>query len=338
MRIGSVNYCTSQGLGHLMKDFYDNGVVTDVMMVAHGSRTNHPEWYPPGTPMITSFREPDQLKRLFDFCGTMGAMLFFETPFYWPVLAHCRAAGVRTYIVPMYECTPRQIPFHPHRWLCPSLLDVQYFPGNPMVEVPVKVEWKQRTTAKRFLHNAGNLGLRNRNGTREILQAMKYVKSPVEMTVRAQDVRGMAELLNEFPQQWKDSRVKFKLGTVPREELFSANYDVFIMAEKFNGLSLPLREARAAGMLVMTSNRFPMNTWLPSYPLIHVHDYQKASISRTGAYMEYDEAIIRPLDIAMKIDEIYGQDISAYSVIGGAWARELSWERLKPVWMEELSR
>ena len=38
---------------------------------------------------------------------------------------------------------------------------------------------------------------------------------------------------------------------------------MFVFPEKFNGLSLPLQEARAAGMLVLATDRFPMNTWLP---------------------------------------------------------------------------
>ena len=88
-------------------------------------------------------------------------------------------------------------------------------------------------------------------------------------------------------------------------------------------------------MLVMTSDRFPMNTWLPREPLIPVEKYTVASIS--GAYKEFQEATVRPEDIAAKIDQVYDMDITEYSRSGKAWAEENSWELLKPRWVEALS-
>lgn len=43
MRVGCVSYCTEQGLSHIMRSFYQAGVVTDPLIVVH-SRKNHFEW------------------------------------------------------------------------------------------------------------------------------------------------------------------------------------------------------------------------------------------------------------------------------------------------------
>ena len=340
MRVGSIGYATDQGIAHLMKSFYDAGVVTDVAIFHHSSRTNHPEWYKPDDVFGTIARKPFDWPEIREWLKQHDAMLFFETPFDWTVIPWCQDNGIRTYIMPMYECTPRQIPYQPHRWLCPSVLDLDYFAkydNAQFIEVPVEpVEWHQRSKALRFLHNGGNLGLRGHKGTLEIIQAMKYVTKPVELTIRSQDTAGLTKIIRQEPWIKSDKRVRFHPGEFKRSSLFDPAHDVFIMAEKYNGLSLPLREARAAGMYVMTSDRYPMNTWLPKEALIPVGSYHRACIS--GAYMEYDEARVSPQQIAAKIDEVYGRDISMYSRAGKIWADRMSWSTLKAEWLEALSK
>lgn len=348
MRIGTICYATDQGIGHLPKWFYDAGVITDVTVFHHSARVNHPEWYPPGTRVVAQ-RPYD--KELLDWAASMDAMLFFETPFDWSVIDHCNQRGVRTYVVPMYECTPRTVPHQPHRWLCPSKLDCHYFPGSPFVPIPVPpgIRWELRERVTRFLHNGGNLGLRGHKGTLEILQAWKLCRQPIDLTVRAQDAIGLRRLLRQTGLDRRMSakdqyivnaieengkRLTIDMADRAWEELFDG-FDAFVMAEKYNGLSLPLMEARAAGMLVVTSDRFPMNDWLPSWPLIEVERYERACIS--GAYLEYDEAVVKPEAVAERLDALHDQNVSLYSITGREWAEANSWERLKPVWLEHLS-
>jgi glycosyltransferase involved in cell wall biosynthesis len=157
---------------------------------------------------------------------------------------------------------------------------------------------------------------------------MRYVKSPIQLIIRSQK-----------PLEWgipDDSRIKVEIGTFPRETLYTQG-DVFIFPEKFNGLSLPLQEAYASGMLVCSSNRFPMNTWLPNENLIQVKESRKNRIG--PAYFEYEEAIIDPQLVAEKIDEIYQLDelsIRKYSSWGIHWGKQLSWEFSKPRYLNLL--
>lgn len=333
MRVGTVCYSTEQGLGYLAKSFYDAGVITEVMLIHYPRRKNHLEWYPPETTQLTSRPFTDeQVDRWLD---KVDIVLFFETPFDWSFVAKCRERGVKTALMPMYEWHLINPPYPMDGYINPSLLDQQYFPHGTFIPVPVDpTTWQLRSLARKFLHNAGHIGCRGHKGTLEILQAMQYVRSPISLTVRSQNEAGLEQLVDRVPIIREDARVQLDYADYPYEKLFD-DHDVFIMAEKFNGLSLPLQEARAAGMVVVTSNRFPMNVWLPEWCLIPVHHYSYG-VQTQGGNLKFDEAIVEPKAIAETIDMLYNRDIQQYSLGGLDWAKRTSWEVLKPRYLEAL--
>ncbi len=333
MKVGTICYATSRGLGHLAKGFYDHGLITDVCTVQHPSVPTNWEWYP-NTPVIDLRKVGrDGLTNAFlrQFCEGEDAMLFFETPFDWSLMDHCRGLGVRTYLVTMYECTPAHHS-KPYKYLCPSRLDLEYFPGGQLVQLPVEYPWRQRVVAEHFVHNGGYLGLRGREGTTILIDAMQYVKSPIRLTIRVQENVSSAYQL----MMAKDKRIEYVPQCVSYEQLYGEG-DVAVMPQKFNGCSLPLMEAYASGMLVMTTNRFPANTWLPNEPMIPVAGYNRG-VQVGGPYMKFDEAIIEPRTIAETIDAWYGRNIEAHSLLGKYWAEANSWDKLVPTWKELLSR
>lgn len=318
-------YATEQGLGVLAKAFYDHQIITDVAALRHPSYANlNTAWYP-NSLFIENLRNGRELRKLTDFCLSMDALLFFETPFAWEIIPKAREAKIKTVLMPMYECTPKPCPYEPDYYFCPSLLDLKYYPDrSKFIPVPVEMPWKQRDKARVFVHNAGRGGLNQRNGTGVLLDAIKYVKSPIKLIIRSQK-----------PLQWttEDPRVEIRIGSISQEALY-ADGDVFIFPEKFNGLSLPLQEAAAAGMLVMAGDRFPMNTWLPTDPLIPVLRYEKERIA--GRCPEYDAAIYDPTDIAKTIDAWYDKDIREYSAHGKYYSQINSWRTLGPRYLRYL--
>jgi hypothetical protein len=303
MRIGSIVLATDQGLGYLAKDFYDAGLITEVFIWPHSSRVNHHDWYPNASSSIE------------EMLTKIDTLILFEEAFDWKVIPRARELGIKTVLMPMYECTRSPLPYIPDLILTPSDLDQKYFPNGTRINVPVPeyIEWKLREKAKVFVHNAGNGGLGGRNGTKELLEAMKFVKSPIKLIVRSQSLNLKSD----------DPRVTVEHANLPRKHLYSVG-DVFIFPEKFNGLSLPIQEAFASGMLIMCGDRFPMNTWLPKGPLIPIEKYQKERIAT-----EFDSAVIRPEDIAKSIDIWYNRDITGYSLMGKNFKKENSWKILK---------
>jgi len=333
MKVGTLCYATDSGLGILAKSFYDHGVVTHPVVVRHGKHQTHEDWYP-GAPVLGNL----DLSRIGEVLPDVDVMLFFETPFVWPLVDYCRKIGVKTALMVMHECLHQEVWRHkPDLFLCPSDLDDRVVEKElyerrlgliSRINVPVEVPWRQRTRVEVFVHNAGHGGLRGRNGTKELIEALPLIKSNAKVMIRSQGSQqfsvAWSVLENEtltYDGLWKDGG----LG------------DVFVFPEKFNGLSLPLQEARAAGMLVMGTNRFPMNRWLPTEPLVPSYSFTR---QRIGApYTEFDEAVVAPQDIAAAIDRWYGRDITEYSLAGRRWAEENSWAALGPKYkaiLEEL--
>lgn len=340
MRVGSLGYCTQQGLGYLHKTFFDNGIITDPMISLHPKRQNHFSWFPPCTPRVSSRRAADS--KVDEVLNSVQVMLFFETPFDWSLINRCRERGVKTVLIPMYEWTPERWPSKPDALFCPSLLDLDYFKDEfpegccPFIPIPVETKyWKLRHAALRFLHNAGNIGHREHKGTRQLLEAVKFVENPnFRLTVRGQDTRALESIVNDTKVR-EDSRVTVQLEEIPYATLWD-DHDVYIAPEKFNGLSLPLQEAFAAGLLVITTDRYPHNIWLPEGPLVPVEGSHKVRVSR--GCKEIEESIVSPESIAKVIDHWYGKSILVHSLLGHKWAVNNSWYKLKHVYAEGLER
>lgn len=327
MRVGTVCYATTQGLGVLAKQFYDAGIIQEVLIYKHpDGRSTHTEWYPPGTPVMA--RPPFRGPAVEDFLRKVDIVLFFETPFDWAFPRMCRQRRIKTALIPMYEWHLERAPTTFDLYINPSLLDQQYFPHGTFLPIPaVSGIWKQRQTARRFVHNSGHIGSRNHKGTEELLKSLPYIKSPIELTITSQET-SLNRLIDSVPQAREDNRVTFRIADNLDYTSLFAEGDVYIAPEKYNGLSLPLQEAFAAGLAVMTTDRFPMNTWLPQEVLIPVERYDRAQTQ--GGHLMFDEAIVNPEAIANKIDEWYDKDITYLSQQGRDWAVANSWEVLGP--------
>lgn len=345
MRVGTVCYATRQGIGVIAKNFYDAGLVTDVMTFRHSKYPAVGDWYPPGT--IELVGRPFNGPAVDRWLEPLDWVLFVETPFDWGFPQYCRDRGKKTAIVPMYEWWPRNPPHQFDRIIAPSLLDRDLIPGSVYCPIPLQErKWVQRSRARRFLHNAGHVGCDEHKGTRQILEAVHHLRNPLDLTVRVQP-EAATEFVRVLDQTgWTKNYERFSIGhnkegtlTVRIEEahhdLYPDDYDVFIMAEKRNGESLPLKEARASGMVVMTTDRYPMNTWLDRDYLIPAKRTYRTRTS--GAYLEFDQCEVDPEDIAAKMDAVYDSDVSEESLRGREWARENSWEKLMPAWRNLLS-
>jgi hypothetical protein len=342
LKVGSLVLATEQGLGYLAKMFWDNGIFNRAAVIAHGRHGTHWDWYGDKALKINSLT--GQRQELFDWASSLDVLLCFETPFVWdlfnPINRCSSKHWPRIILMPMHECFHQQgyKAWHrPDLMLCPSLLDLQTFERNfscLYLPVPIdqRVKWRQRTRAELFVHNAGHGGLRGRNGTAEFLKALRLVKSKANFLVRSQEpIQGNGGLNTTLG----GGHIEYRIGTEPFERLWDEG-DVFLFPEKFNGLSLPLQEARAAGMLVMATDRFPNNAYLPHAPLIPTRG---SRVERVGPpYQMFDEAIVDPADIAVMIDRWYGKSIEAYSLSGREWGKSMSWDNLGPVYRELMLR
>ena len=315
--IGSIVLSCNTGLGILSKSFYDNGIIHKVILANHSTYPSNKHWY----------KEEDVCITLTEFINKVDILLCFEVPnpeniMDWGIVKMFKDAGKKVAIMPMYESTPFPIPKEvmPDIWLFPSELDRDFYNERGvqghLVRVPVDVKSEYRTTIKKFIHNSGSSGSQNldRNGTELLIRALPKINSEVQIIIRSRDINFNIN----------DPRVKVETGDLAYEDLWKEG-DAFIFVESYNGLSLPLQEAYAAGMFVIAGDRYPINAWLPKEGLIkpdsvknikYVFDIiQKAS---------YDSN-----RLAEKINYWHGKDISEYSRKGVRWGKRNSWARLK---------
>lgn len=329
MNIGSIGYACHSGLGHLLKDFYDHGIIQKVLLVRHPNYPNHPEWYG---------REHSYDRGSYRrFLDGLDALLLFENAFLWDVVKYARIRGIKIILQPNYEYTPFPIPVKPDLVMCPSLLDQDYYKDDYQtchLPTPVNLKanpWKHRQTARVFVHNAGHGGRGFRNGTEEILQSIPLIKSDIRLIIRGQPEEPRIRKLLKQCRTLTDPRVTVVSKEVATLEELWRDGDVSLDAQKYNGQSLPLQEAFASGMLVMSTDRYPMNTWLPVEPLIRPKMYVDDRIAVT-----FKRAVVTPDAIAEKVDSWYGKDISAFSLDGEQYGKDNCWEMMKPVYLKVL--
>ena len=319
-KIGTICYATNSGLGILAKEFFDNDVVHEILVIKHPLLENfYHSWYPGAR--VTDINPPDQIVE--EFVKNIDVLLLFETGFSNNICNIAKNNNVKVVLMPMYECSP--LLNKPDALIAVSDLDYDYckdlYPDIPVVRINVpahsKINWKQRTIAKKFFHNAGNISFFDRNGTFALINAMSFVKSPIKLQIRCQN----KDIL-------PTDKIELLSKNMPFDEIWDEN-DCFIFVERYNGLSMPLQESFSAGCLVIAGNRKPVNSWLPKAPLVDPQNYQVHSIQ---PHLNFLCANYNPIEIAKKIDEFFETDITKFSLAGKVWGEENSWSNLRNVY------
>ena len=322
--VGAIVRNANSGLGNLSWDFYRHGLIQKCLIVPENNGEHEfPERFGNNTRVATG---PRFSKRDLDWLlDGIDSLLIFESPYQPFVFRIAKEKGVKTFFMPMHEA---RIDFHgsnPDVVLCVSDLEMEKnYPGEKIrINVPVdteKVKWRLREKAEVFVHNAGHGGIGGRNGTSELVNCIPDIKSDLSIIIRSQGIHFDIE----------DDRVDFRYENVKNYWDLWKEGDVFVLPDKFSGLSLPLQEAFASGMLIITTDRHPLNKWLPTAPMIPV--------KKLGVWNNIEMALFDPEDIAKTLDAWYNKDIKEYSLLGKAFAEENSWKKLLPKYKEILTK
>mgnify|MGYP003120005677 CR=1 FL=1 len=288
--VGSPVYTIDSGLGKLAQSFYDAGIIQKVLLNNHTSRGMNPDRYP----------DRDSYRCYKTFLSNIDTLFILEHPLS-PIgckkeqfLSEAKQRGIKIVLMPMYECTDRELLKFADAVICPSLLDLTKY-----------MDGRSGPVAK-------------------LVQALPLIKSKnIKIIIRAQDDcwpetdRALSEA-EKIKDKVSPSVEVFK-GNIPQDELW--NGDVFVFPEKFNGLSLPIQEAYSSGMGIMCSDRFPMNSWLPRDMMITIRSYEPPrKMFPNLKSCEYEAAIVDPIDIASCIDLWANKDITHLSKMGKDWA------------------
>ncbi|HJT33799.1 MAG TPA: hypothetical protein VJ783_17260 [Pirellulales bacterium] len=280
-------------------------------------------------------------------CEGADVVLSFETWYGDTVPRTARQLGVKTVLVPMYECCPADAAELrlTDLVICPTALDDaemrRHTPGlqaadKALLAVPFdtrRIAFHHRRRATTFMHHMGHGGLGGRNGTARVIAAWRYVKSDARLILRHQ-----SPLPLSVP---RDSRVTI-IDDAPADywQLWNETGDIYLHPTCWDALSLPMHEALASGMPVMTT-RF----W-PHYDLVRDRRVLRGNLPISSQRLAIAPARTRwqricrtitayettPPAIAAAVDAVYGQDIRAASDEARHHAERHSWQRLGPAW------
>jgi len=334
MRIGLITRADNTGLGMLSWEFYTNlkNLITKVVIVdcqAFKIFTERFNFFP-GRDGFSEVKTQGQLDiRFWDsFLKDLDVLLAIETPYNWIAFLLAKQKGVKTVLIPMFEGNDKPLDFYPDLIACPSMLDYESFRGEPsrleLIPLPVnreRVKYKKRTKAMTFLHNMGHGGLHGRTGTQRLLEAIPLVKN--------QNIKFFINSQVDFNYS-RDPRLKVNVGNIRNYWDLWNEGDVFILPAKFGMISMPVQEALAAGMPVLTADIFPFKGWLPDEWLIPYKMGQNVKLVRREIfYADFDPAVI-----AQKIDQWAEINMEKESEKANQLADAISWEILKPKWIK----
>ncbi len=330
VRLGLIARADSRGLGVQTKAVFDNLRPDATLVVDCPSANPLPlrhDWYPDATWVKGLPTEGDLRCWLAD----VDVVYTAETGYGQALWSEADRAGVRTVLHANYEFIDRRD--RPTLWAAPSMWHFDEFP-EPRRFLPVPIDLTQFPTrqpqarATRFLHVIGRPAVHDRNGTADLLDALDYVQSPIEVTLTCQDEHYVSGLLasRRLP---RNVHMHVRTGDVANNVDLYADQDVLVMPRRFGGLCLPVNEALGAGMPVIMPDISPNNSWLPS-------DWLVPAESR-GEFRAKTRVEIFSVDhraLAAKIDQLATdpQFYSASADTAVRMAKELSWSEQAPAY------
>ena len=126
MKIGTINYATRSGLGILTKEFWENEVINDILVILHPDQGWYPdhsaEWYP--NKATTQINDYD-VKLLENYIKRLDILFLFETGFFNETIQLAKKHNIPVVVMPMYEWSP--FPMDADLFIVPSQLDYDYY-------------------------------------------------------------------------------------------------------------------------------------------------------------------------------------------------------------------
>jgi glycosyltransferase involved in cell wall biosynthesis len=329
-----------RGLGRLTQDFFthmapDRTLVVDMAAHARGF-AQHLDRYPGATVVrFNGGRFNDRMLEHF-FTG-LDVAVMYETAYDHRAYAVARSVGCATVLMAMPEFhrhLTERLPAPDAVWVPTGWLLDRFPAGTPVVPVPVEreaAEGGERGIGEplRVLHVAGHRATGDRNGTLVLLAALAHLRGPVSVRVISQDQHPV-----RLPRTAPGVTVEVVLGGMGDHHRLYDGADVLVMPRRYGGLCLPVQEALAAGLGVVMTDCAPNREW----PIAPVRSRPGTMIHTPGGPIRLHDA--DPVDLARVIDRLAADAREVAELRAGArgWARDHTWDRLRPVYREQLAR
>jgi glycosyltransferase involved in cell wall biosynthesis len=335
MRIGLIARADSTGLGIQSKEFFDHipckALVIDMTNMSDSPIIKpNPDKFPGCTvyKMPKGFRLTGGIPEhiLKEFIRDIDILFTMETAYDYNVYKLCRKRGIKTILQLNYEFLDfpnDQIPqpdlfAAPSKWYWDGIPEPKVFLPFPVDTTKFQVTRKPKT----FVHIAGRPAYNDRNGTNTIAESLRYLRSNPEIIIHSQ------QPIN-FRIRNRNLRVSLTTNNKPN---YWENYGggVLILPRKFGGQSLPMNEALASGMPIITTAISPNDKWLPEEWMVKSFAQGVLHCKKKCTMFEAD-----PRRLAQKIDQFCEQDFYEQAVQKAIdLGKSISWDTLLPKYHE----
>ncbi len=238
--------------------------------------TVHPHRFGHGE--VTVCAGPPDDRTLEDWLEGLDTVFTMETPYNYRLYGLARARGIRTVLQGNWELLD-YLQDGPHQGHPPDVLalpstwhlrEAAYRLADRMrvihLPVPIALDRWPETPAPdsctRFLHVAGYPAVGDRNGTRDLLDALRYIRSEVTVTLTCQRPGHLGGLITRG--QSPDNVTLVIEPDPPRDywDLYTGQH-ALVLPRRYGGLCLPLNEALGAGIPALMPDVEPNRDWLP---------------------------------------------------------------------------
>jgi glycosyltransferase involved in cell wall biosynthesis len=343
MRIGIVARSDNTGLGNQTKELAKMLNPDKILLINSTSFNNnkqHPEWYSEYNSVVTingfpTNNDVENFLKGLDIviaCETFYNVAFIE-------LAHKR--GVKTVLQYNYEFLEylqkqhRRLPTYllaPSEWNLDNVIKLFGTKTN-VIHLPPPTNKDLFSNAKqinlskthnRILHVAGKAAAKDRNGTKTVLDMLKYSKAEYELVITSQ---------TPIEHQYSDSRVTISHANPEARESLYEGYDAMILPRRYAGLCLPMNEALLSGLPVFMTDISPNNKVLPADWLAKSN---KIDELMTRSMLDVYSA--DPEDLARIVDDYFNNKdkISIKSQAFDIGLKNFDTETLKPRYLDIL--
>lgn len=238
----------------------------------------------------------------------------------------CTRRRIRTATILMHES------YNPGRtqlglYICPTCIayDRVDVPNKAFFEFPIEIEpfpFTLRTQALHFLHVMGHGAMYNRRQTREAVAGFLDANLPdTTLTVHClQDWRA------EYGRR-EDPRVTYRRQLFPARQDVYAGFDVLVQPSSYEGFGLPILEAQACGMPVISTDAQPMNEHILDMNALVAVDkvIRLETHGLCPTRVNCDQNLVTAPGVAAAIRRMSASDISLKSFQARVYALSRAW-------------
>lgn len=321
MRIGVIGYQSKTGIGIMVDDFAEKLGAVAQLLIPH----DEAEGLSPSNnrTMVYSNTWAPPRDVVAAFADLVDVVITVESDWGGKVFPVLREKGVKIVLLPMFEWWNAELPMNEYvdLFICTTMQCYKGIPFKNKIFIPCpvdthKIKYRHRTgKPKRFVHNAGNLGIGGRKGTLETVRAFSQVKNQ-NLTLRVNSQVGLPDEIKLFCQL----PIHLYVNNFENYEDTYEYGDVLIYTPHYDGQALVSAEAMAAGLPVISIDAEPMNEhwkiyggpwgfdpfpgWSKCDILVDVKSSVNAQTLNPKSLCHYvdEEALTKTIELAAKVD------------------------------------